>query len=90
VRFAVAYASSSWQLSTTSLSLGSRRVDARNACAREAWSNDVDLAHVKVDGTKARAPSTSGGADVELTIDPDLQKAVEKILAKSKAPAARS
>jgi cell division protein FtsI/penicillin-binding protein 2 len=49
-----------------------------------ATSSDADLHHVRLDRSQARAQA--GGGEIGLTLDPELQREVERILEKAKAP----
>jgi cell division protein FtsI/penicillin-binding protein 2 len=47
---------------------------------------DADLSSIATHGAKATAPARSGGGTMQLTIDPELERRIQKILASSKAP----
>ncbi|NUO52350.1 MAG: hypothetical protein HOV80_26155, partial [Polyangiaceae bacterium] len=54
--------------------------------AKPRAPKDVDLASIRIENGRAHAPTTPGGDQVALTIDPYLQRAAMRALEKSRAP----
>jgi peptidoglycan glycosyltransferase len=59
---------------------------AAQSAASSKPALDLDLRTVKLDGRHARAPKVNGVGDLGITVDPELQREIERILVRAKAP----
>ncbi len=71
------------------LTIGAGAASASPPASKDAPSAkpgaDVELHHVRLDRKEAHA-TKSGGGEIAITVDPELQREVERILEKAKAP----